>query len=232
MDGNGRWAEQRRMPRAMGHRAGLKAARKAIEFAAKKNIRVLTLFAFSSENWRRPKKEINTIFELFLDALQKDIKQLHENNIQLRIIGDRSQLDDVIQSSIEKAEQLTRDNTGLKLVAAVNYGGRWDITQATRQLAKQVEQQQLTPEMITEEHISGALSLAGLPDPDLFIRPSGEQRVSNFLLWQIAYAELYFPEVLWPDFDEKAFQQALDFFASRQRRFGYTQQQIKDQKNA
>lgn len=225
MDGNGRWAEQRNLPRAMGHRAGLKAARCAIEFAAENSIEVLTLFAFSSENWRRPKKEVSMIFQLFLEALRSDIKQLHVNNIQLRIVGDRTQLNTALQSSIEEAEQLTKDNTGLKLIAAVNYGGRWDITQAAQHIARQVMQQQLSVDAITEDHLSQALSLAGLPDPDLFIRPSGEQRMSNFLLWQLAYAELYFSDMFWPDFDKQAFQQALDFFAKRQRRFGYTQQQ-------
>jgi undecaprenyl diphosphate synthase len=229
MDGNGRWAEQRGLPRAIGHRAGLKAARAAIEFAAKNAIEVLTLFAFSSENWRRPKKEVNTIFQLFLDALQSDIEQLHQNNIQLRIIGERSSLSVALQTSIQSAEKLTANNTGLKLVIAVNYGGRWDITQAVRKIAVQVASQQLPAEAVTEESIHQALSLHALPNPDLFIRSSGEQRVSNFFLWQLAYSELYFPECYWPDFDEDVFQQALDFYSKKQRRFGCTSKQIKRQ---
>jgi undecaprenyl diphosphate synthase len=229
MDGNGRWARQRHLPRFAGHRAGLQAVRKTIRACAEHGVEVLTLFAFSSENWRRPKEEVGLLMNLFLSALDKEVSKLHENNIRLRIIGDVSAFSAEIQQRIEEAEALTKNNTALQLNIAANYGGRWDIAQACRCLAKAVQAGDLTPEAIDPEAIQQHLSLASLPEPDLFIRSGGEQRISNFLLWQLAYTELYFTDLLWPDFDKKAFAEALDSFASRQRRFGRTGEQVEAQ---
>lgn len=229
MDGNGRWAKKRYMPRTLGHKAGIQSARKIITHAAKSGIEVLTLFAFSSENWRRPGEEVDYILNLFFTALEKDIKELHKNNVQFRLIGDVAGFGEKLQQRISAAEELTRDNSGLKLVIAANYGGQWDLTQACRQIASQVAAGKLTAEQISEQLIAEHLTLADLPDPDLFIRTSGEQRISNFYLWQLAYSELYFSEQLWPDFDEAAFDQALTFFSNRQRRFGHTGEQLGEQ---
>lgn len=232
MDGNGRWAEQRNKPRVFGHRAGVEAVRGVVQGCAERGVEVLTLFAFSSENWRRPKQEVSLLMELFMSALGREVKRLHKNNVRLRMIGATEAFSDKLQGRISKAEQLTRDNTGLTLVIAVNYGGRWDITQTVKTLAQQVQQGELLPEDISEERISSNSSLHDLPQPDFFIRTGGEQRISNFLLWHLAYTELYFTETLWPDFDDEALELAFTSFASRQRRFGCTGQQVKEAENA
>lgn len=232
MDGNGRWAKQRNLPRASGHKAGVESVRQVVKCCVEKKIEVLTLFAFSSENWRRPPQEVHYLMQLFITALQREAKKLSEQHIQLRIIGDRSRLDEKLQKQIARVEKLTAANTGLKLVIAVNYGGQADITTAVRAIAEKVEQGLLSSAAITSEHINQALSLADLPDPDLFIRTSGEQRISNFLLWQLSYSELYFPTVFWPDFTADEFEKALAFYANRERRFGYTSEQLQDMTHA
>ncbi|MBT0726248.1 (2E,6E)-farnesyl-diphosphate-specific ditrans,polycis-undecaprenyl-diphosphate synthase [Rosenbergiella australiborealis] len=220
MDGNGRWAESRGKLRMTGHKAGAKAVRKAVRFAANQHIKALTLYAFSSENWRRPLQEVTALMELFIWALESEVKSLHKNNVRLRVIGDISGFDQKIQSRIAKAEQLTAGNDGLTLNIAANYGGRWDVVHGVKQLAEQVKKGVLQPEDITEDRLHSHLCLADLPPVDLVIRTGGEYRISNFLIWQVAYAELYFSPVLWPDFDEQEFQGALDAFSQRERRFG------------
>jgi undecaprenyl diphosphate synthase len=226
MDGNGRWAQRRKLPRHAGHKAGVKSVRTAVEESVRNNVEVLTLFAFSSENWKRPKEEVGMLMELFVAALRQEVKRLHKNNVRLKVIGDTSAFSDKLQASIKAAEEHTAANTGLTLQIAANYGGRWDITQATRRIAEQVQSGELEPSAITESTISASLSFPDLPDPDLFIRTGGEERLSNFLLWQSAYAEFYFTDLLWPDFDAEAFQQALREFNGRQRRFGLTGEQV------
>ncbi len=229
MDGNGRWARARHLPRTAGHKRGVESTRRVIEGCARRGIEALTLFAFSSENWRRPKEEVSTLMELFLVALRREIRALHENGVRLRFIGDRSAFDERLRRQIDESEALTADNNGLKLQVAANYGGRWDILQASRRLAEAVARGELRAEDIDEAAFSARLSTHDLPDPDLFIRTGGEQRISNFLLWQVAYAELWFTPVLWPDFDDGQLQQALDDFARRQRRFGMTGEQAEQQ---
>jgi len=220
MDGNGRWAKKRFLPRVAGHSAGVEAARQIVKLCAKKKIQVLSLFAFSSENWNRPAHEVNHLMELFLTGLEREVTLLHENNIQLRFIGDRVRFSEKLRQKILEVETLTQHNSGLVLMIAADYGGQWDICQAARQLANEVETGQLHSEDITPEKIAAKLAFADLPHPDLFIRTSGELRISNFMLWQLAYAELYFTDTLWPDFDEKALEKALAHYASRERRYG------------
>ncbi len=229
MDGNGRWAKKRFMPRFAGHKAGLSTVRKIVSSCVEQEIEALTLFAFSSENWRRPQKEVGLLMELFATALTREVKKLHENNVQLRIIGDLSAFSEKIQTLINNAINKTAGNTGLVLNIAANYGGRWDITQAARKMAYEVQQGKLAAEDITEESIENYLSLKDLPEPDLFIRTGGEKRISNFVLWQLAYCELYFTDILWPDFNKPQFQDAIDSFRSRQRRFGRTGDQLKEE---
>ena len=226
MDGNGRWAKKRFMPRFAGHKAGLSAVRKIVSSCVEQDIKVLTLFAFSSENWRRPEKEVSLLMELFASALTREVKKLHKNNVQLRIVGDLSAFSKKIQKLINEAISFCADNTGLILNIAANYGGRWDLTQATRQIAYKVQQGELSIEDINEVVIEDHLSLRELPEPDLFIRTGGEKRISNFLLWHLAYCEFYFTDALWPDFDKKMFEQAIESFSSRQRRFGRTGDQL------
>nr|VFK55850.1 MAG: undecaprenyl diphosphate synthase [Candidatus Kentron sp. TUN]VFK61886.1 MAG: undecaprenyl diphosphate synthase [Candidatus Kentron sp. TUN] len=226
MDGNGRWAIHRCLPRIAGHRAGVDAVRRVVRICGEKGIEVLTLFAFSSENWQRPHEEVGLLMNLFMSALEQEIKKLHQHNVRLRIIGERSAFSVELQQVIEESERITCDNTGLNLVIAANYGGRWDLSQAVRSIAYRVAQGQLNPENIGPETIRLHLCLHDLPEPDLFIRTSGEKRISNFLLWQIAYTELYFTDILWPDFDRGALEEALAFYASRQRRFGQTGEQV------
>ncbi|HFD91818.1 MAG TPA: isoprenyl transferase [Gammaproteobacteria bacterium] len=226
MDGNGRWAKKRYMPRFAGHKAGVEAVRSIVRYCANKGIEVLTLFAFSSENWRRPEEEVSLLMDLLLTSLQRQVRKLHDNNVRLRFIGDHHAFSPKLSEKIEEAEQLTRDNTGLVLVVAINYGGRWDITQAAREVARRVAQGEIDYEQIDEALMHSCMSLNDLPEPDLFIRTGGEQRVSNFLLWQLAYTELYFTDTLWPDFKEEAFELALESFARRQRRFGHTGEQM------
>ncbi len=232
MDGNGRWAKQRFLPRMAGHREGLKSVRRIVKACGEKGIKVLTLFAFSSENWRRPPQEVSGLLKLFVSALQNEVKKLHENNVQLKVIGNRAQFSQTLCEQIAAAETLTQQNTGLKLVIAADYGGRWDITQATRQLAEHIEAGKLKATDVSTELLASFLQTAHWPEPDLLIRTSGEWRISNFLLWQLAYTELYFTEMFWPDFDEKALQDALHFYASRERRFGYISEQIEQLNNA
>lgn len=232
MDGNGRWAERRRLPRFAGHKAGVDAVKGVVEACGEKGIEVLTLFAFSSENWRRPEEEVGLLMGLFITALEQQAKKLHENNVQLRVIGDRSAFSPELQRRIAEAELLTSQNTGLTLVIAANYGGRWDIAQAARTMASRVQAGELELTDITPELFETALSLHELPPPDLFIRTGGEKRISNFLLWQLAYTELYFTDTLWPDFDRQAFDDALASFATRQRRFGRTGRQVAEVEGA
>ncbi len=226
MDGNGRWAEQRRLPRYMGHRQGVKAVRRVVECCRKRGIEVLTLFAFSSENWRRPKTEVGLLMELFVRTLRKEVARLHKNGVRLRFIGDRSAFDSKLQLLMESAEEQTAGNTGMILAIAANYGGRWDIADAARRLATRVAAGELDPDAIDTDLLGQELSITDLPEPDLFVRTGGEQRISNFLLWQLAYTELYFTDLLWPDFDAAAFDEALRSFAGRQRRFGKTGDQV------
>lgn len=226
MDGNGRWAKKRLLPRIAGHRAGVETVRQIVKACGEKGIEALTLFAFSSENWRRPDKEVSLLMELFLSALQRESKRLHANNVRLRIIGDRTAFPQRLQEEIVKAEQLSQENTGLTLVIAANYGGRWDVVQAARRLGNQIESGKLRASDITPDLFESQLVLSGLPEPDLFIRTGGEQRISNFLLWHLAYTEFFFTDTLWPDFDTQAFEDALLSYAGRQRRFGRTGDQI------
>lgn len=227
MDGNGRWARERGLPRHAGHRAGVKAVRATVETAAQRGVRYLTLFAFSSENWRRPKEEVGKLMGLFGEALRREVAELHRNNVRLRFIGSREQLSEGLKKRIAAAEQKTTQNTGLELLVAVSYGGRWDIVTAVRRLAARVAAGELDAALINDDDIAAELQLAGVPDPDLLIRTGGEQRISNFLMWNLAYAELYFPSVLWPDFDAAHLDEALRFYAQRERRYGHTSEQVK-----
>lgn len=220
MDGNGRWAKKRFLPRVAGHKAGVKAVREVVTAAVRHGVEVLTLFAFSSENWSRPSDEVNSLMGLFVSALEREVEKIHEQNIQLKFIGERARFDESLRERIANAEQLTANNTGLKLMIAASYGGQWDIAQAMQRLMKDIQSGCLQADAISPELISTKLSTAGLPDPDLLIRTSGEQRISNFLLWQLAYAELYFTDILWPDFTQAEFERALNFFSARDRRFG------------
>ncbi|MGZ4959048.1 MAG: isoprenyl transferase [Methylomonas sp.] len=230
MDGNGRWAQKRLMPRIMGHHAGVKAVRKIVEYCAKENIEVLSLFAFSSENWRRPKEEVSLLMELFMATLQSEVDKLDRNNIRLKIIGDKAAFPDKLQEKILSAEAQTETNSGLTLVIAANYGGRWDISQAVRKIVDGIKQGEIQEQEISEKLIGQHLVTADLPEPDLFIRTGGEERISNFLLWQLAYAELYFTDELWPDFDQKLLEKAIRSFKGRQRRFGHTGEQVIDKR--
>ncbi len=226
MDGNGRWAKNRFLPRTAGHHAGVTSVRKAIEYCGNVGVNALTLFAFSSENWRRPEQEVSVLMGLFLATLQKETAKLHQSNVRIRVIGDRTAFAPELQEKISSAENLTSFNTGLNVVIAANYGGRWEITEAVRRVARQVASGQLAPEGITTNVFAANLNLADLPEPDLFIRTGGEKRISNFLLWQLAYTELYFTDTLWPDFDEAELELAIKDYAGRQRRFGYTGEQV------
>ena len=226
MDGNGRWARQRTLPRHAGHRAGVKAVRATVEYAARRGVEHLTLFAFSSENWQRPKEEVSKLMGLFVEALRREVAELHHNNVRLRFIGARELLDAKLIDKISSSEQLTADNSGLNLQVAVAYGGRWDIVQAARKLAGQVAAGKINVDEIDESGFAAGLQLADVPDPDLLIRTGGEHRISNFLLWNLAYAELWFSDVLWPDFDESALDAALDYYSQRQRRYGHTGDQL------
>jgi undecaprenyl diphosphate synthase len=220
MDGNGRWAAARRLPRVAGHREGAKAVRRTIEAAIGNNVQWLTLYAFSSENWRRPAAEITDLTGLLRYYVRNEVKEFHAEGIRLHIIGDRTRFDPDIQQDLAAAEDLTRNNTRLNLVVALSYGARAEIAAAARSLATDVQQRRLTPDDITEQTLSDRLFTRGIPDPDLIIRTSGEQRLSNFLLWQAAYAEFVFADVLWPDFGLEHFAAALAEFSRRNRRFG------------
>ena len=226
-DGNGRWAKKRNRPRSLGHQAGQKALRATIENCVRVGVETLTVFAFSSENWNRPAGEISRLMEIFLRALDKEVSELHENHICLRFIGDKTAFSPAIQAKMLKAETLTAANTRLVANIAVNYGGRWDITQAAKQMATAAANGDLSIDDADESQFAQFLALADSPDPDLFIRTGGEMRISNFLLWQSAYTEFYFTDVLWPDFDSDVLDQAIAAFQSRERRFGRTSEQVK-----
>lgn len=226
MDGNGRWAKARGKARMFGHKAGVESVRKTVSAANRLGIQVLTLFAFSSENWRRPQEEVSLLMELFVTVLGREVKRLHKNGVRLQVIGDKSRFSRSLQDKIARAEELTKNNTKLVLNVAANYGGQWDITQSVKKLAHQAARGELDPDSITDGDIAVHLSTAGQPDVDLMIRTSGECRISNFILWQAAYAELYFTDEYWPDFNEKSLSDAIAWYINRERRFGCTGEQI------
>ncbi len=222
MDGNGRWARKRFLPRVAGHKRGVETVRDLVKQCAMLNVKYLTLFAFSSENWRRPEDEVSFLMGLFMDSLQREVTKLHENNIRLILIGDRSKFSAELVAQIQQSEKLTAKNTGLTLTIAANYGGRWDILNATNQMVSKNPNKK----DFTEEDLAPHLAMHYATEPDLFIRTGGEKRVSNFLLWQLAYTEFYFTDTLWPDFDDKAFQLAIQSYQQRERRFGRTSEQL------
>ncbi len=226
MDGNGRWAQRRQRPRTLGHRAGAKAVQVCVEFCLAQGIEALTLFAFSSENWNRPQEEVGALMKLFLRMLDSEVDEMHRRGVRVAFIGDRAGFPDAIRERMARSEQLSSANTRLTLTIAAGYGGRWDITQACRQLAADAAAGRIQPDAIDEAMVNSRLGLAGLPEPDLFIRTGGDLRISNFLLWQMAYTELWFTETLWPDLDEAVLLAALADFAERERRFGLTSEQV------
>lgn len=226
MDGNGRWAKKRFLPRLVGHKKGVETVRKIIRQCDDLGVECLTLFAFSSENWKRPADEVSGLMSLFITALEREAKALLRNNVQLRFIGDTSRFPEKLQQAIVDVEALTAKCSGMKLLIAANYGGRWDILQSVQKIAEQVQSAELKPEEISEDTISHFLSTEGVPQLDLFIRTGGETRISNFLLWQSAYAELYFSDSFWPDFNEAKLLEAVNDYANRQRRFGKTGEQV------
>jgi undecaprenyl diphosphate synthase len=232
MDGNGRWAAARKLPRHAGHKAGISALRACVQTCTARGIGALTVFAFSSENWSRPAEEVSLLMGLFVDALDQEVDELHANGVRLRFIGDRQRLAVRLQSYLAAAEARTGANDKLSLNIAMSYGGRWDLACAVRALAAQCASGALRAADITEEQVGQALALAQLPDPDLFIRTGGEHRISNFLLWNLAYTELYFTDCLWPDFDAGELDAALAFFGARERRFGRTSEQTRSPASA
>ncbi|EHZ2537177.1 TPA: isoprenyl transferase [Vibrio parahaemolyticus] len=227
MDGNGRWAKSKGKPRVFGHKKGVNAVRKTIVAASKLGIKTMTLFAFSSENWRRPEEEVGLLMELFITVLSSEVKKLHKNNLQLRVIGDTSRFSERLQKKIVEAENLTASNTGMVINIAANYGGKWDITEAAKALALKARNGEIRVEDINEQLITEHLTMADLPEVDLLIRTSGECRISNFMLWQMAYAEMYFTPEFWPEFDEDSLVEAVTWFINRERRFGCTGEQVK-----
>lgn len=229
MDGNGRWAKNKNQPRVAGHRAGVKTLRKLIEYAVRIKLNAMTVYAFSRENWQRPEKEVTLLMDLFMTALNSEVKDLHENNVCLTFIGDKGDFGEKLQKTIKQSEELTCDNTGLRLNVAANYSGRWDITQAVQSISSDIVAGKLNNETLNESLISEKLCLANTEEPDLFIRTGGEQRISNYFLWQLAYTELYFTDALWPDFSPSELDKAIDWFNNRQRRFGKTSEQIEKQ---
>jgi len=228
MDGNGRWAKQRFMPRVAGHQRGVEALREVIKASKDMGVGYLTVFAFSSENWRRPADEVSFLMSLFLKMLEREISKLHQNNIRLRIIGDRSRFGEKLRQTMLAAEQLTAENSSLTLTIAANYGGRWDVMQATKNMLKDHPE---IAQSFSEEDLQPYLSMSGIPEPDLFVRTGGEQRISNFMLWQLAYTELYFTDILWPAFGRKELEDAIASYQQRERRFGRTSEQLTDQKS-
>ncbi len=226
MDGNGRWAKHRHLPRFAGHKRGVEAVRATVKACAERGVGYLTLFAFSSENWRRPADEVALLMQLFIGALENEVQKLHHNGIRLKLIGDQSRFDPKIQALIAAGERLTAGNLGLTLTVAANYGGRWDILQALSRLAR--ERPEAVAGDLTEQQLAPYLSMSYAPEPDLFIRTGGEQRVSNFLLWQLAYTELHFTDLLWPDFDAAALDAAFASYRKRERRFGRTSEQLQE----
>jgi undecaprenyl diphosphate synthase len=226
MDGNGRWALQRRLPRVAGHAKGVDAVRTTVEACAREGIEFLTLFAFSSENWRRPADEVSVLMRLFITALEREVTQLRANGIRLRVVGDLGAFEPRLQKLIREAEQRTANNTRMTLTIAANYGGRWDIVQAVRSLLRDRPELAGQPELVTEDVLSEYMALAHAPEPDLFIRTGGEQRISNFMLWQLAYTEFYFTDTYWPDFGPEVLARALASYRDRERRFGRTSAQV------
>jgi undecaprenyl diphosphate synthase len=226
MDGNGRWAKNKNKPRHSGHRAGVKAVRKSVETAAERGIEHLTLFAFSSENWSRPEDEVSSLMNLFVEALRREVEELHRNNVKLKFVGALDELSVGLKEKISHSEVKTSANTGLCLTVAIAYGGRWDIIEASKAIAGQVADGSLQIDEINDEAFASALQMSDTPDPDLLIRTGGEQRISNFLIWNLAYSELWFTDVLWPEFDAAVFDEALSFYAKKQRRFGHTGDQV------
>jgi len=222
MDGNGRWAVRRKLPRTAGHRVGIKSVRAIVEESVRQGIQAVTLFAFSSENWRRPKSEVSLLMDLFMGTLRSEVNRLTENGVRLRIIGERAAFPEKLRHRIAAVEKVTSTNQAMLLQVAANYGGRWDIVQAARRLIADAHAGRIAPEDVDEGVFSSRLSFPDLPDPDLFIRTGGEQRISNFLLWQSAYSEFYFSDLMWPDFNAVAYREALADFTGRQRRFGLT----------
>ena len=232
MDGNGRWAEQNGLTRSAGHKAGVKVLRNLIEHAVQLELKILTVYAFSRENWQRPKKEVELLLDLFISSLESEVKDLHENNIKLNFIGETDKFSEKLKKSMSKSESLTSNNSKLTLNVALNYSGRWDIYNALLSIIDDMTAKKITKNDVNEELINTKLSLADYDEPDLLIRTGGEKRLSNYLLWQIAYTELYFTNTLWPDFNTDQFDLALDWYAKRQRRFGKTSEQIEKNKNA
>ena len=226
MDGNGRWARAKNRPRFMGHKKGVDAVRDIVKECSLLNVECLSLFAFSSENWKRPEEEIKHLMGLFMLALDREARSLARNNVKLKIVGDLSAFSEKLQEKIKHVEKLTAESTGLNLIVAANYGGRWDITEATKKIAMLIDSGDKTLESITEDDINQHTTTSDFPDPDLFIRTGGEKRISNFLIWQMAYAELYFTDVLWPDFNADHLNSAIHDYSSRQRRFGKTSEQV------
>jgi len=226
MDGNGRWAGKRALPRPAGHRMGVKAVKAIVEHCARRGVEVLTLFAFSSENWKRPREEVSMLMSRFLEALDTEVGDLHKNGIRIRFIGHQGQLSTALRERMDKAAELTRGNTRMTLVIAVAYGGRWDIAQAAQELARRCVAGEMAVDDVDENALGELVSLSDLPDPDLLIRTGGEQRISNFLLWNLAYTELYFCDTLWPDFGDAELEAAIEHFGRRQRRFGLTPAQL------
>jgi undecaprenyl diphosphate synthase len=230
MDGNGRWAKQRRLPRVAGHKRGVEAVRAAVKACAERGIAFLTLFAFSSENWRRPAEEVSLLMQLFHAALSSEVTKLHRNGVRLKVIGDLGRFDHKIRELVKAGEELTAQNTRLTLTVAANYGGRWDMLQAFSRLA--AERPELLGAPLDESALGPYLSMSYAPEPDLFIRTGGEKRISNFLLWQLAYTEMHFTDTLWPDFDAAALDEALASYRRRERRFGRTSEQVQQAKLA
>jgi undecaprenyl diphosphate synthase len=226
MDGNGRWASRRKLPRHLGHRAGVKAVRATVEGCARRGVEALTLFAFSSENWQRPAEEVARLMELIVESIESEIDELHGNGIRIRFVGDLATLKPHLLENISATELRTAANSRMTLNVAISYGGRWDIVQAVRRIVQRVSAGELASDEVDEAALAGELALGGSPDPDLFIRTGGEHRLSNFLLWNLAYTELYFCDCLWPDFDDAEIERAFRHFASRQRRFGLTGDQV------
>jgi len=226
MDGNGRWASRRKLPRHLGHRAGVKAVRATVEGCARRGVEALTLFAFSSENWQRPAEEVARLMELIVESIESEIDELHGNGIRIRFVGDLATLKPHLLENISATELRTAANSRMTLNVAISYGGRWDIVQAVRRIVQRVSAGEMASDEVDEAALAGELALGGSPDPDLFIRTGGEHRLSNFLLWNLAYTELYFCDCLWPDFDDAEIERAFRHFASRQRRFGLTGDQV------
>ena len=228
MDGNGRWAKERGLPRVAGHKKGVEVVKSMVPACGKRGIPYLTLFAFSSENWKRPTTEVKLLLELLTTTLEAEMRSLHEHKVRLRIIGDLGRFPDRLRKAIADSDTLTRNNKALNLTIAINYGGKWDMLEACRSIAELVEQNEITSASVTPALIESQLCTHELPEPDLFIRTGGEQRISNFLLWQLAYTELYFTDTYWPDFDETSFDKAIGEFSKRQRRYGKTSAQVKN----